>query len=63
MGGPRGHRGEGRLLRQALLIEAGFDAPPQIQSPEKHANIKEYFPETVFDVFPAVAGRKAIVHA
>ncbi len=30
------------------------------QGPEKHTNIKEYFPETGFDVLPAVPGRKAV---
>ena len=30
-----------------------------IQGPDKHANIKEYFPEAGFDVLPAVPGRRA----
>ncbi len=32
------------------------------QGPEKHTNIKEYFPETGFDVLPAVSGCRATVH-
>ena len=32
------------------------------QSPEKHTNTKEYFPETGFDVLPAVPGRRATSH-
>ena len=32
------------------------------QGPEKHTNIKEYFPEAGFDVLPAVPGRGATFH-
>ncbi len=34
----------------------------QSQGPEKHTKIKEYFPETGFDVLPAVPDRRAASH-
>ncbi len=35
---------------------------PVTQGPEKHTNIKEYFPEMGFDLLPAVPGRRATSH-
>ncbi len=49
-----------KTLRDPFGIWLRAKTGPQLQGPEKHKNMKAYFPETGFHVLPAVPGRRAI---
>jgi hypothetical protein len=56
-GEPQAHRQQISHLRQCR-----HSRPPSIRAQKKTTNIKEYVPETGFDVLQAIPGRRATSH-